>query len=303
MKSFYQALLMVLFFLCINIPTQGQEDDRDYKRKEIESWRRQIDSSHINYWGTNYLLVGKQEILDIFNKQPYFGMYKDNYFITGIPLNRKVTHKTADAKFQISFRHRLTNTILPFNSFLVLAYTQVSFWDIYDESSPFADNNYNPSLLLAKPIIIHDELRGLVSISIEHESNGKAGEDSRSWNFISLYGVHSFAKHFYVQLRVWYGNLASENKDLFKYRGYGILTLNYWSPREKFWCSLEINPCKSFSSINTQLQLNYKWVLTANQYLFLQWYNGFGEELLDYKKYTSMVRIGICLRPVLRSLY
>ena len=41
----------------------------------------------------------------------------------------------------------------------------------------------------------------------------------------------------------------------------------------------------------------------SNQYLFIQWYNGYGESLLDYNKYSSMVRAGICIKPPLRNLY
>jgi alkylhydroperoxidase/carboxymuconolactone decarboxylase family protein YurZ len=36
----------------------------------------------------------------------------------------------------------------------MLTYTQKSFWDIYQDSYPFADNNYNPGLALAKPIVV-----------------------------------------------------------------------------------------------------------------------------------------------------
>ncbi|MGL4493969.1 MAG: phospholipase A, partial [Tannerellaceae bacterium] len=40
-----------------------------------------------------------------------------------------------------------------------------------------------------------------------------------------------------------------------------------------------------------------------NQYLYLQYYNGYGEYLLDYNKYQSMLRIGLIIRQQFFSIY
>ena len=40
-----------------------------------------------------------------------------------------------------------------------------------------------------------------------------------------------------------------------------------------------------------------------NQYFFLQYYNGFGENLLEYNKFKSMIRIGFVIKPSDFSLY
>ena len=90
--------------------------------------------------------LSKEDALKMADTSPAFGGYRDNYFVTGIPLNKKVTDITADAAFQISIKHRITKQILPFNTFAYLTYSQKSFWDIYAESSPFRDSNYNPGL-------------------------------------------------------------------------------------------------------------------------------------------------------------
>ncbi len=59
-----------------------------------------------------------------------FGMYRDNYFITGLPFDRPITSKTADAKFQLSIRYRMLKGSLPFHSYLMLTYTQKTLWDM-----------------------------------------------------------------------------------------------------------------------------------------------------------------------------
>ena len=78
---------------------------------------------------------------------PPFGIYKDNYIVTGTSFSGgRVTKDNSDAKFQISLRHRLIKSILPLHTYLFLTYTQKSFWEIYKDSKPFYENNYNPTL-------------------------------------------------------------------------------------------------------------------------------------------------------------
>lgn len=241
-------------------------------------------------------------ILEQYNRLPNFGMYKDTYFITGVPINKQINNQTADAKFQISIRQRLFNKIMPSDIQFLLIYTQKSFWHVYQESSPFTDNNYNPGLLFIKPYTQNSQLKGFVSISFEHESNGKDDEDNRSWNFFTLSGNYFFNDHLSVQGKLWYGWLGDDNTDLFDYRGCGLIAFNYTIPNDRIGVSFVINPIKDFS-INTQLEFSFKLSKASNQYMFLQWYNGYGDSLLDYNKHSSMVRIGISLKPTVSRLY
>lgn len=52
---------------------------------------------------------------------------------------------------------------------------------------------------------------------------------------------------------------------------------------------------------NTIIELNYRIFKRDNQYLFLQYYNGYGEGLLAYKEFHSMLRIGLGIKPRLFS--
>ena len=191
-----KIIFIVLSVFAVHTSVVAQTDDAKKR------WEAQIDTNRVNPLKPEYLQLEKDIVLEQFNKQPNFGMYKDNYFITGIPTNKAITNQTADAKFQISIRQRLFNSIMPFNTQLMLIYTQKSFWDIYDESSPFADNNYNPGLLLIKPIIDKNRLKGMATLSFEHESNGRDSLDSRSWNYFTLSGVYFYNAYFSVQAKV-----------------------------------------------------------------------------------------------------
>lgn len=296
MKNIKYYLVVIFSYLCFTNKLHAQN-------KEIrELWNEQADSSKIDPTKPMFISITEDEVMDLFNSLPNFGIYKDNYFITGVPINEPINTQTADAKFQISIRQRLFNTVMPFNTQLMLIYTQKSFWDIYGESSPFKDSNYNPGLLLTKPIIDENKMKGVVSFSLEHESNGRDSIDSRSWNYFTFSGTYFFNYYLAAQVKIWSGKRSDDNTDLFDYRGHGLLALNYRSKDERLTMSLVINPIKSFS-INTQAELSYSLNKRANQSLFIQWYNGYGESLLDYNVYTSMIRVGICIKSPLMNIY
>ncbi len=98
-------------------------------------------------------MLGKEQqqfnvdsIIHDFDNRPFFGIYKDNYFALGTALNHKPNEYNSDVKFQISFRQRLTKSILPLHSHLFLSYSQKAMWNIFEESLPFHDLNFNPGM-------------------------------------------------------------------------------------------------------------------------------------------------------------
>lgn len=294
--EFLKSLMMIWFISNVCL-LKGQT-------KEIEEmWGQQSDQNKGSIQKAMYLEIDEGKIVEMFNNQPSFTMYMDNYFITGMPTNKKTTKHNADAKFQISVRQRLTKTILPFNTFLILTYTQKAFWNLYEESCPFVDCNYNPGLTLGKPLIHNNQFKGMASIAFEHESNGKDSLDSRSWNYFVLSGMYFFNMNISVQGKLWAGWLSDNNRDLYKYRGYGLMVINYRNTNDRIGISAVINPRRKIGNFNTQLDVSFKINPKSNQYLFVQWYNGYGESLLAYNQHTSMIRLGICIKHPLRNLY
>ena len=242
--------------------------------------------------------------LDAIDKIPPFGIYKDNFFITGIPLNQKITNNTADAMFQISIRHRLTKSILPFGTFAYLTYTQKSFWNIYAESSPFRDTNYNPGVGLAKVILHKNRLLGVAFIQIKHESNGREKEESRSWNYLSLAAKYYINPQFNISGEFWLPYVDGDNnKDLLDYKGLGQINVSLTDARQKWWLEMQLNQRKGFGNINTIASIAFKVSKSSNQYLFLRFQDGYGDSLLDYNKYSMNVRIGMCIKPDFYSIY
>lgn len=252
----------------------------------------------------NQLKIEEKEILKMADALPAFGVYKDTYFTSGIPLNQIINRNTADAMFQISIRHRLTKSLLPFNSFLYLTYTQKSFWDIYADSAPFRDLNYNPSIGLGRYIIRNNTLMGTAFIQVEHESNGKSGEESRSWNMLSFSGKYFYNLQIMFGAKIWIPFIdGDENSDLLDYRGICSFTMDYVTKYKKWWLSAELNPRKDFGNINTTLTAGFKISTNTNQYIYARFYNGASESLLDYNRYDINIRIGFCIKPDFRSLF
>lgn len=254
----------------------------------------------------------RDQVLDVdsvkkaFDDAPYFGLYKDNYFIFGPAIGMKPTKYNTNVKFQISISQRLTKRTLPFGSYLYLFYTQKCFWDVLRKSFPMTDLNFNPGIGLTKPLFVKDRFIGKVSLILEHESNGKAEEDSRSWNRISFAGNILIDPTMMVHGKIWIPIVDGENnRDLLDYYGLYQFGITYMTPTKRFGGSIILTKRKGWNpfNFNTVLELSYKLFNNENQYLFLQYYNGYGEGLLDYKTFKSQLRVGICIKPQFFSEY
>lgn len=233
----------------------------------------------------------------------YFGLYKDNYFIFGPPIGYKPDKTNTNIKFQISIAQKLTKSTLPWGTYLYLYYTQKVFWNVLENSMPMTDLNFNPGIGLAKPIFIKDRFIGKVSLTLEHESNGRDSIWSRSWNKVTLGGSVMIDPNLTIYGKFWIPIIDGENnRDILRYCGIYQVGWSYRSPNRKFSCSLSlVKRLGNVFNFNTTFEVAYRWSRKSNQYLFAQYYNGYGEGLLDYKKFHSQLRIGIVIKPTLFS--
>ena len=247
----------------------------------------------------------KDSILRGFDKGPYFTLYKDNYFIAGTTIGGKPTKTNSDVKFQISISQRLTKSTLPFNTYLFLMYTQKCMWNVFEESLPMRDFNFNPGIGLGKLFFVKDRLIGKGILLIEHESNGRDGLESRSWNRITLGGSVFIDPSFMVFGKVWVPIIDGENnRDILDYCGIYQMGVSFKSTNDRFGCSVIMTKRKGWNlNYNTIVEFNYRLFKNHNQFLFLQYYNGYGENLLDYNKFHSRLRIGLVIKPSSFSEY
>ncbi len=238
-----------------------------------------------------------------FDNQPYFGLYKDNYFTFGIPVGEAPSKYNSNVKFQISIAQRLTKSTLPWNTYLSLFYTQKVFWNVLESSMPMTDLNFNPAIGLVKPLFVKNRFIGKLMLMLEHESNGRDGVKSRSWNKISLGASIMIDPQMIVHGKAWIPIVdGMYNKDILDYAGIYQVGTSFFTADRRFGASVTLVKRRGWSlDYNTIIELNYRLFKRDNQYLFLQYYNGYGEGLLDYNKYHSMLRVGIVIKPKIFS--
>lgn len=237
-----------------------------------------------------------------FDNRPYFGLYKDNYFIFGPSLNHPDKSNT-NVKFQISIAQRITRSVLPGGTYLYLFYTQKCFWNVLENSMPMSDLNFNPGIGITKPLFVKDRYIGKVTLIAEHESNGRDSIQSRSWNKISLAGNILIDKTLMVHGKVWFPIVdGMNNKDILHYSGIYQVGMQVFSPNQRFSGSVILTKrLGKFLNYNTIIELSYRIFKRDNQCLFLQYYNGYGEGLLAYKEFHNQLRVGIVIRPTFFS--
>ena len=249
--------------------------------------------------------VSSDSIRNAFDNGNYFGLYKDNYFIFGTAIGKRPTVQNSNVKFQISISQRLTRSTLPWNTYLYLFYSQKCFWNVLENSMPMTDLNFNPGIGLTKPFFVRNRYIGKLSLIVEHESNGRAGLESRSWNRISLAGNIMIDPNVIVHGKVWIPIIDGQNnKDILDYCGLFEVGTSLTSRDKRFGLTINMTKRRGWNfNYNTVVELNYRLLKRDNQYLFLQYYNGYGEGLLAYKEHHSQLRVGIVIKPRLFSDY
>lgn len=240
-----------------------------------------------------------------YSNMPYFGLYKDNYFIFGPPVGQKPTSANTNIKFQISISQRLTKSTLPLGTYLYLFYTQKCFWNVIQNSMPMTDLNFNPGIGLTKPLFVKNRYIGKLTFLIEHESNGRDSIESRSWNRVALAANVMVTKNLMVHGKIWAPIVDGvNNKDIVKYCGFWQAGFQVLSNNRRYVAGLTVVKRGGWNlNSNIIIDLAYRIFRRENQYLFLQFYNGYGEGLLDYNKFHSQLRVGLLIRPKLFSDY
>lgn len=244
-------------------------------------------------------------IRSVYDNGPYFTLYKDNYFTAGTTLGARPTKYNSDVKFQVSVAQRLTKSSLPFHTYLFLMYSQKVMWNVFQKSMPMRDLNFNPGIGLSKLLIVKDRLIGKATLMVEHESNGRDSVDSRSWNKISLSAAIFLGSQFMIHGKYWIPIVDGQNnKDILKYSGIYQSGIQVMSKDQRYGFAVTLIKRQGWNlNFNTIVELNYRMFRNENQYFFLQYYNGYGENLLDYKKYHSRIRVGIVIKPKFFSEY
>lgn len=238
----------------------------------------------------NYILVASHNFSGI-NPEPYREQYNDPTLETN----------DTEAKFQISLKIPLLVNLFKKQMDIYAAYTNRSFWQIYDtDSSPFRETNHEPEIWLQTR---HDwKLFGfrnkVNSLGIVHHSNGQGGVLSRSWN--RLYANFIFDRgNWVLGIKPWVRINESyeddDNPDITDYLGHGELHAAYKWHNNTFSLMLRNNLESGFEKGAVEAA----WSFSLWNYRFLkgyvQWFSGYGESLIDYNQYSNSLGVGLLM--------
>ena len=170
---------------------------------------------------------------------------------------------------------------------------------MFRNSLPFYDLNFNPGIGISKHIIMKNRLLGKLTLMAEHESNGRDGIASRSWNKISLAGEAYISPYLMAHAKYWIPIVDGKyNRDILKYMGLYQAGFQARSHDDKWVLDMTLVKRKGWNlNFNTIVQLGYRINHNSNQFIMIQYYNGYGEHMLDYDQYHSRIRIGLLIRP------
>jgi len=241
----------------------------------------------------------RDQVYDTIMEMPSFSSYQDNYFISGVPTNKAIKKDNSDIKYQISFKQMVSRATLPLNSYLFVTYTQKAFWNVYSDSSPFEEINFNPGVGIGKPVFNKEGyIFGLAELKFEHESNGRDSLDSRSWNRISGVFHTPLGKRTILSVKAWVPITYTENHpDLLDYVGLGEIKVEQTIINNRLIADLTIRKGLDGWKGSASTRVLYRlFNNSGNQYLMLEWFTGYAESLIDYNQYSSMVRIGYVIK-------
>jgi phospholipase A1 len=232
----------------------------------------------------------------------YYTFSPDNAVYGGTLPNNQTLNRT-EVKFQISFKVAMASSGPARNAYV--AYTQTSFWQVYENSAFFRETNYQPELLYApnERVVIGSgwDFGYRVSPFI-HQSNGRGGSLERSWDRTGADALFTRLDKdgdgWTADLRAWVvwrdAAYRRYNPDMSRYLGYFRPALSYrvggWEVSVDERNALESGFRRGAFEAAVRRRLGDNWDLYA------QYFNGYGQSLIEYNHPTNALGLGFAVR-------
>ena len=205
-----------------------------------------------------------------------------------------------EVKFQLSIKTPLWDNVFGNNGTLYVAYSQLAFWQAYNSrsSAPFREINFEPEVFMT--FKTGYELLGVssqqISVGFNHQSNGREKPLSRSWNRVIANFDFGSGKT-YVTLRPWFRipDRANndDNPDMEKYFGYGELFI--LQRLKEHTLTLMVRNNLRASGNKGAVRADWSFPLQKKLKAYVQFFNGYGESLVDYNHANNRIGVGIML--------
>lgn len=289
----FLSLFLYLFTLLSLCPAYAEEKIEDKKDTQVEP----ASTMEIEYQNeknlflprfSNYIALLKPNYVLPF----YYTMRPDYAVYPDIPDHQ--TLKNTEFKAQLSvYLPLIKNLFYNKNISLNISYTQLIYWQLYTTSAWFRESDYEPNLALRFRII-----RNMFGeFSIDHQSNGRGGGFERSWNRVIATFEYS-TPSFFVQVNGWLLLLQNHASNLYNpqigyYLGYDKIILSY-NFFKRFILSVEANNIESLYTRGFVIVTGFI-PITTKFGAYLQYFNGYGQSLIEYNHYTQSFGVGFAL--------
>ncbi|OJZ04233.1 MAG: phospholipase [Thiobacillus sp. 63-78] len=207
---------------------------------------------------------------------------------------------SVETELQLSFKIKGMQGVFGYDNVdLWFGYTSTSFWQAYNHSisAPFRENNYEPEAMLV--FRTDYDLAGFrgrfLNLGLVHQSNGRGAALSRSWNRVyAQFGLER--GNLALLVRPWYRipeRNGDDNPDIEDYMGHGDLLAVYSKGRHTYSLLLRSN----FGTPDHRgaLKLNWSFPLVGRLRGYVQYFNGYGESLIDYNHSQQSLGLGVSL--------
>lgn len=208
-----------------------------------------------------------------------------------------------EAMFQFSIKYILADDVFGKFSRIEVGYTNRSFWQSYnsDISKPFRETNHEPELIISLSPEGHWFDR--YSVAFNHQSNGQAMILSRSWNRIIAEATKVTSQGVWVS-RVWWripekkrtdqlDPMTDDNPGIEQYMGIGEIRYIYPMALHSFTVNVRNNfsPDQNRGSV----ELGWSFPMTTKVKGYVHYFDGYGDNMLDYNIYQRRFGIGVQL--------
>ena len=239
------------------------------------------------------------------------GFYKPNYvmpfYYTDSPFNKVYKHQTpgnekltrTEIKYQLSLKVPLWKNIFNTPTTLSLAYTQLSYWQAYNNSAFFRETDYEPELVLSHQFdrtLYRNFVFNFLNLGAEHQSNGFGNNLERSWNRVYVEGIFSL-NNLMISLKPWViihdHSWREHNSNIGSYLGYTQVLVAYKLHKNVF--SLRMTGLGVHGGRRTSAELSWSYPITPYISAYMQIFSGYGQSLIEYNHRTNSAGIGIAL--------
>lgn len=212
-----------------------------------------------------------------------------------------------EAKYQISVKLPIYQESAS-SSGLYMGFTAVSYWQVYNSeaSKPFRETNYEPELFYAwrNQLTFAGFKFNQIRLGLSHQSNGQSGLRSRSWNRLFASAMFSDDDSFY-HIKAWYRIKEDKKEDPFDSSGddnpdittfMGHTEFGYGTKLGKFNIMALVRNNLKTSDNKGSVELNLSYPISTRYDFLLQYFNGYGDSLVDYNRHQERIGVGIQLK-------